>query len=100
MNQEDIFRAAIEHNLEGINGSVAFISLYSDGMKNIRDDPWPAVQLGISILLEKPIILAVLAGRTPPPKLLAIADAVVYADDAFGLAQGIKDATERLAGPL
>ena len=39
-----------------------------------------ALQIGASILLEKPLILLVHAGRTIPPKLLAIADKVIEAD--------------------
>ena len=36
-----------------------------------------AVELGMSIVLDKPIILAVVPGRQVPPKLAAVADAVV-----------------------
>ena len=36
-----------------------------------------ALQIGASILLEKPLILLVHQGRTVPPKLLAIADRII-----------------------
>jgi hypothetical protein len=88
----DAVREAIERNIEGIDGSVAFVSLYSDGMADFRKDPIPSIQLAIAILLDKPIILALLSGRTPPSKLLKIADAVVYGGDPQALAAGIRDA--------
>ena len=39
-----------------------------------------AVELGFSIMLDKPIIAVVLPGATVPPKLAKIADAVVEVD--------------------
>jgi hypothetical protein len=39
-----------------------------------------ALQIGASILLEKPLILLVHSGRTIPPKLRAIADRVIVSD--------------------
>jgi hypothetical protein len=39
-----------------------------------------AVQIGASVLLEKPLIVVVDEGRTVPPKLERIADRIVYAD--------------------
>ena len=68
MNDDEAIRFLLEENLEGINASVAFVSLYSDAMADFRRDPWPTIQLAIAILLDKPIILAVLPGRKPPPK--------------------------------
>ena len=100
MNDDEAIRFLLEENLEGINASVAFVSLYSDAMADFRRDPWPTIQLAIAILLDKPIILAVLPGRKPPPKLMQIADAVVYGADTESLAAGIRDATDRLAGAL
>lgn len=39
-----------------------------------------AVELGLCILLNKPIIAVVMDDRPVPPKLLLIADKVIYAD--------------------
>lgn len=60
-----------------------------------------ALQIGASILLEKPLILLVHDGRTIPPKLRAIADRIIETDlDKFTmdapdiqrqLTQAIKD---------
>lgn len=91
------FTEALEQNIARITGSDVFCSLYSDGMADFRKDPWPTIQLAIAILLDKPIIVACLAGRTPPPKLMKIADAVVSADDIVTLTKLIYAETERLS---
>jgi hypothetical protein len=40
-----------------------------------------AVQIGATILMEKPLLLIVYPGRTVPPKLRAIADQIVEIED-------------------
>lgn len=70
-------RKAIVENVEGIGGSASFVSLYSDAMKDFVDEPWPAIQLTIALLMEKPIVLLVRPDQHPPAKLVAIADAVL-----------------------
>ncbi|HEV8639399.1 MAG TPA: hypothetical protein VG370_34760 [Chloroflexota bacterium] len=40
-----------------------------------------ALELGLAILLDKPLIFLVLRGRTLPEKLRRVADAVVEMDD-------------------
>jgi len=59
-----------------------------------------AVQIGAAILLEKPLILVVHAGRVVPPKLLAIADKIIEADlnDEAGIQEQIRKAMNDL-GP-
>ena len=50
-------------------------------LKDWRDvDLRFAVQLGIFIMLDKPLIVVVLPGRTVPDRLARVADAVVHAD--------------------
>lgn len=57
-----------------------------------------ALQIGASILLEKPLILLVHHGRTIPPKLRAIADRIIETDlnnmtmDAPAIQEQIKQA--------
>lgn len=93
MNDE--MRRDLEQNIERITGSEVFLSLYSDRMADFLSDPFPAIQLAIAILLDKPIVVAVLPGRTPPAKLIAIADEVVYVDDAADLPGAIDAYWER-----
>ena len=39
-----------------------------------------AVQIGATVLLEKPLLVILPKGRTPPPKLERIADRIIHAD--------------------
>jgi hypothetical protein len=55
-----------------------------------------AVELGLSIMLDKPIILCVPIGVIPPPKLLAVADAVVSMEE--GYEERMTDAINMLLG--
>jgi uncharacterized LabA/DUF88 family protein len=57
-----------------------------------------ALQIGASILLEKPLILLVQSDRTIPPKLRAIADRIIETDldemtmDSEGIQKQLKQA--------
>lgn len=95
MNDERVV-AYLKRQVDQIDKSDVFCQLYSPNMADFLDDPAPAIQLALAILMEKPIIIACLPGRRPPAKLLAIADAVVYGD-VPELTQGIRAAVERLA---
>lgn len=57
-----------------------------------------AVELGFMILLDKPIILAVLPGVQVPPKLMVVADAIVEFDehDPDGTQRRLGEAVRRL----
>jgi hypothetical protein len=39
-----------------------------------------ALEIGASILLDKPLVLMLPPGRTPPPKLAKVADKIIHAD--------------------
>lgn len=71
------FNEALEDNIKNIAGSGVFVNLWEDDMENFREDPWPAIQLAIAIMLNKPIVLCVIPGRTPPEKMIKIADKVI-----------------------
>lgn len=90
------FNEALEAQIEAISGSAVFCSLYSEGMADFRRDPGPAIQLAIAILLDKPIVVACLAGRMPPRKLVEIADEVIYADTIEELLPKVAEASDRL----
>jgi len=72
------FVEALQENIEKIDGSATFVSLWHPSMADFKKDPWPAIQLAIAILLDKPIVLACLKGRTPPKHLLRLADEIIY----------------------
>ena len=62
-----------------------------------------AVELGLSILMDKPIISVVLDGRRLPDKLVQVSDAIVHLQsDELGTASGqtkIHAALDRVLGP-
>jgi hypothetical protein len=59
-----------------IAGSAFTISLMPEGPPDIKF----AVELGLSVMLDKPIILAVPTGSVVPAKLRALADDIVEVD--------------------
>lgn len=84
------FKQALAENIEGIAGSAVFLSLFHESMADFGKDPWPAIQLAIAILLDKPILLACPEGRQPPEKLKRVADQIVY-----GGPEEIAEATQK-----
>lgn len=67
----------------------------------VPDDPegdvkfW--VELGASIMMEKPIVAVVFPGRTIPPKLARIADEIVHLPDGVtpAASEDLADAIDR-----
>lgn len=89
----------IWQNVKGIDASDYFLEFWHESMKDFVDDPTPALQLGIAIMLDKPIILAVLGDRKPPERLLKLADKVVYGDNPETIAEAITEALKEYATP-
>lgn len=56
--------------------SAISISLLTEGKTDIKF----ALELGMSIMLDKPIIAVVMPGVAVPPKIRAVADAIVEGD--------------------
>jgi hypothetical protein len=59
-----------------IEQSAVTVSIVPDGTADVKF----AVELGLSIMLDKPIILAVTPGRQVPDHLARVADAIVSFD--------------------
>lgn len=57
-----------------------------------------AVELGLSIMLDKPIVLAVQPGQRVPEHLTRVADDIVEINGSADLADRLKDAFERITG--
>lgn len=70
-----------------LDDSVVTVSLAPSGDTDIKY----AVELGLSIMMEKPILLVVEHGQKIPPKLRLIADDIFYMDWSS------KDAQQQLA---
>jgi len=66
-----------EHSIRGIAGSGAIVSIVPPG-ENL--DIKYCVELGASIMLDKPIVILVMPGRPIPERLRRVADEVVEAD--------------------
>lgn len=60
-----------------ISESSAFISLYTN---NVGADAKCALELGLAILMDKPIIVIATKGIKVPKSLLKLADAIEYID--------------------
>jgi hypothetical protein len=43
-----------------------------------------ALQIGASILMEKPLLVVMPKGREPPPKLMRVADRIIFLDPNEG----------------
>lgn len=90
---------ARENLIPKIDGSAATISLVPDGEGDIKF----AVELGLSIMLNKPIIAVVIDNRKLPDKLVQVADTIVHMHSReLGTASGQKKihaAIERILGP-
>jgi hypothetical protein len=84
-----------EGTLKGIESSAAVISIAPGGEPDIKF----AVELGLSIMLDKPLIIVALPGRPIPDRLRRIADRVVEADvDVEEGQAAIKAALEEVLG--
>lgn len=87
-NEDKEFEAALKKSMLSnkgkIDGSAMFVSLYSDGMYK---DPLACLQLGMAIMMDKPIVLIGLQGAKLPEHLKKIAtfvDEVDSVEDASG----------------
>lgn len=63
--------------LPGIDQSAYFLTITPAGEPDVK----LAVEVGLALLLDKPIIAVVPAGRTIPAKLAAVADRIVETGD-------------------
>ena len=73
----DAFVAQVrEHTVKQIEGSAAVMQIAPGDEPDIK----VAVELGLSILMDKPLIIVALPGRPINDRLARIADEIVYAD--------------------
>jgi hypothetical protein len=90
MNEKDVegLREIVRGSLPGIKQSNAFLSLLSP---DYEKDPVPVLQLGLAVLLDKPICILAIRGQKVPQSLRKLAFAVeeVEGDD-------VEAATKRL----
>lgn len=65
-----------EHTVKAIESSAYVMSLVPTGDVDVKF----AVELGLAIMLNKPVIALAMPGTTIPPGLRKVADAVIIAD--------------------
>lgn len=76
-----------------IESSNAVVSLAPDGPGDVKF----AIELGLSIMLGKPIIVVVTPGRQLPEKLVLVADAIVEGDiRSPGFGKRLRDTIDRV----
>lgn len=97
---DSFVRSVREGTLRGMTDSAVVMSLVPRGEPDIKY----AVELGLSIMLGKPLIIVVSPGQDVPRKLTQVADVVIRADvdTAAGqkaIARELKSAMARLEGP-
>jgi hypothetical protein len=73
---DQFVRHVREGTVRQMAGSAFVTSLVPQGKPDIKF----AVELGLAIMMEKPLILLARSGRDIPPKLRKIADGVIVAD--------------------
>lgn len=79
--------AVVKDSGEKIEHSAAYLGLYSGDWKK---DPLPALQLGIAILLDKPIVIVVTDGSTVPESLKKVAVAIESASGVEDITRAVK----------
>jgi hypothetical protein len=80
-----------EENYRKIEGSEIFLSLFNEKM---GEEALPAMQLGIALLLGKPVYLLVKKGAVVPEKLGKVADRIEY----YGSEEEMKESLRRMLG--
>jgi len=91
LTQNKFLIDAVKRNIGPMNQSKIFISLYSDKMVK---EPLPALQIGMAVLMDKPICVLAIKGSTVPENLKKIATAIEYLDD--NSTEAMHKATEAL----
>ena len=84
-------RKVAESSGEGIEKSKIFLSIFS---KSYKEEPECALQLGIAVLLDKPIYLVVPHGVEIPENIKRLAKGFEYFE--FGNEESLKAATLKL----
>lgn len=76
-----------EENYRKIEESNIFLSLFNEKM---GEEALPAMQLGIALLLGKPVYLLVKKGEVVPEKLRKIADRIEYYGDEAEMQEAVR----------
>ena len=94
MKNEINFASAFKSNFEKISNSDIFLSLVT---QNYLNDAYCALQIGIALLLDKPIVVVIKEGIECPNKLAFVAKDIFYFKDDDDLQRIVKDIAILLA---
>ena len=72
------FNRVVKNSGEKIESSEVFLSIFS---KNFKENPQCALELGIAVMLGKPIFLVVTADTEVPKTLERLAEKIEYLKD-------------------
>lgn len=86
---EAYLRAAVSRTFDKVAGSAAFVALFTEAYQR---DPTALMELGMALVLDKPVYLLVQAGTPIPDNLRRLARAI----EAFSAADDVELATRRL----
>lgn len=68
-----------ERATRGIRESTTFITLWSDSMaSDPKGDPVPVIQLGLAMLLDKPIVIVAPVGAVIPENVRRVARSIKF----------------------
>lgn len=89
---ERFVRHTREHTVKGMMSSAFVMSLVPNGEPDIKF----AVELGLAIMLDKPIIAIVMKGASCPERLRSVVDGVVELEEDFDTEAGKQQAMDKL----
>lgn len=94
MNQYDFdkLREITRNSMSGIINSKVFLQIYTT---TIAEDPAAALQLGLAMMLDKPIYLIVLRGAELPKNIEKVAFAIDYIASEADLPEAAKRISEK-----
>lgn len=91
-----IVKYAREHTYTAMNESSVVMSLVPGGTPDVKF----AMELGFSIMLDKPLVAVVAPGVKVPPKLLKFADVVIHTTADIDTEEGQAIIQDQLASAL
>ena len=98
--RDEYMRAAVSRTFDKVENSAGFLAMFTEAYKR---DPSALMQLGMAVVLDKPLLLLVAAGVEIPENVRRLARAIeTYSNlDDIGLATTrlLQKATELGFGP-
>jgi hypothetical protein len=91
MDNDDWMKKVVERNGQALQESAVYLSMFT---KNFMKDPKCMLELGMAIMMDKPICLLVFDGVKLPDNLKRVATKIEYVNKND--MDGVKDATQKI----